>query len=50
LVNYASKYGLPLPGSLLNIRNEKAFLLPSDKTKADIFQDYVQAAEQLQYR
>lgn len=50
LINYASKYGLPLPGRLPNFRNEKALLLPSDKTKADIFQDYVQVAEQLQYR
>ena len=49
LVNYASKYGLPLPGRLPNFRNDKALLLPSDKTKADIFQDYVQAAEPLQY-
>jgi hypothetical protein len=50
LVNYANKYGLPLPGRLPNFRNEKALLLPSDKTKAEIHQDYVQAAEQLQYR
>ena len=50
MVNYANKYGLPLTGRLPNFRNEKALLLPSDKTKAEIHQDYVQAAEQLQYR
>jgi hypothetical protein len=31
LVNYANKYGLPLPGRLPNFRNEKALLLPSEK-------------------
>jgi hypothetical protein len=33
LVNYANKYGLPLPGRLPNFRNEKALLLPSEKKR-----------------
>ena len=38
LVDYASKYGLPLPGRLPNFRNEKALVLSSEK-KAEIYQD-----------
>jgi hypothetical protein len=37
LNGYAVKFGVPLPGRLPNHRNLKVTLLPSDKTKADIF-------------
>ena len=50
IMSHANKFGLPLPGRLPNYRNEKAILLPSDKSKADIHQEYQAAAEQLQYR
>ena len=50
LLNYGNKFGLPLPGRLPNFRNEKTVLLPSDKTKAEIHQDYLKVAEELQYR
>ena len=44
LICYGNKYGLPLPGRLPNHRDSKVVLLPSDKTKADIHQDYLNAA------
>ena len=47
LISYGNKYGLPLPGRLPNHRDSKAVLLPSDKTKADIYQDYVNAAGEM---
>ena len=50
LLEYGNKYGLPLPGRLPNFRDNKAILLPSDKTKADIHQEYLKAAETMQYR
>ena len=40
---YGNKFGLPLPGRLPNFRDSKVVLLPSDKTKADIHQDYMKA-------
>jgi hypothetical protein len=50
LMTYAHKFGLPLPGRLPNFRESKAVLLPPDKTKADIHQDFLKAAEQMHYR
>lgn len=50
LVHYGKQYGLPLPGRLPNFRDSKVILLPSDKTKADIHQEYIKAAEEMQYR
>ena len=50
LIRYGNKFGLPLPGRLPNFRDSKVVLLPADKTKADIHQDYMKAAEEMQYR
>jgi hypothetical protein len=50
LNEYAVKFGVPLPGRLPNHRNLKVTLLPSDKTKADIHQIYLEAAKSLNYR
>jgi hypothetical protein len=50
LTQYANKYGVPLPGRLPNQRNLKVTLLPSDKTKADIHQEYLKAASDMGYR
>ena len=43
LQSYANKNGLPLPGRLPNYRDSKVMLLPSDKTKTDIYQMYLTA-------
>ncbi|XP_053376392.1 uncharacterized protein LOC123561263 [Mercenaria mercenaria] len=50
LNTYANKYGLPLPGRLPNYREGKTTLLPSDKSKADIHNLYLKAAEDMQFR
>ena len=47
---YGNKNGLPLPGRLPNFRNNKVILLPSDKTKSDIHQFYLEAANELDLR
>ena len=46
--NYALQYGLPLPGRLASFRMEKAKLLPSNKTKNDIYECYCEAASLLE--
>ena len=43
LQSYTNKNGLPLPGRLPNYRDSKVMLLPSDKTKTDIYQMYLTA-------
>lgn len=50
LLSYANKYGLPLPGRLPNFRNEKTILLPSDKTKAEVHQEYLTLADEMSLR
>ncbi|XP_062615789.1 uncharacterized protein LOC134277475 [Saccostrea cucullata] len=50
LTSYGNNFGLPLPGRLPNYRDCRAIVLPSDKTKADIHQDYLLAAESLHLR
>uniref|UniRef100_A0A8W8MKS9 Uncharacterized protein n=1 Tax=Magallana gigas TaxID=29159 RepID=A0A8W8MKS9_MAGGI len=50
LISYANKYGLPLPGRLPNFRNEKTILLPSDKTKAEVHQEYLTLADEMSLR
>ena len=46
LNTYANKNGLPLPGRLPNYRDSKVMLLPSDKTKTDIYQLYTTATSE----
>ena len=46
LQSYANKNGLQLPGRLPNYRDSKVLLLPSDKTKSDIYQMYVTATSE----
>lgn len=50
LHSYANKNGLPLPGRMPNYRDSKVMLLPSDKSKADIFYLYTSAASELGFR
>ena len=50
LNSYANKNGLPLPGRMPNYRNSKVVLLPSDKSKADIYELYNSAAPELGLR
>ncbi|KAJ8297608.1 LOW QUALITY PROTEIN: hypothetical protein KUTeg_024139 [Tegillarca granosa] len=50
MTQYAVTYGMPLPGRLANHRDTKVALLPSDKTKADIHQDYLKAATDTGYK
>ncbi|KAJ8320960.1 LOW QUALITY PROTEIN: hypothetical protein KUTeg_002547 [Tegillarca granosa] len=50
VISYGNKFGLPLPGRLPNYREHKSVLLPSDKTKYDIYTDYVSAAEEVGLR
>lgn len=40
----------PLPGRLPNFRNEKTILLPSDKTKAEVHQEYLTLADEMSLR
>ncbi|KAJ8309814.1 hypothetical protein KUTeg_011679 [Tegillarca granosa] len=50
MTQYAVTYGMPLSGRLANHRDTKVTLLPSDKTKADIHQDYLKAATDTGHR
>ena len=50
LHSYANKNGLPLPGRMPNYRDTKVILLPSDKSKADIFEMYNSTATELGFR
>ncbi|KAJ8297646.1 hypothetical protein KUTeg_024177, partial [Tegillarca granosa] len=50
VISYGNKFGLPLPGRLPNYREHKTVLLPSDKTKYDVYSDYVSAAEEVGLR
>lgn len=50
LNSYANKNGLPLPGRMQHYRNAKVVLLPSDKTKADIYEQYNSVAPELGLR
>ncbi|KAJ8300352.1 hypothetical protein KUTeg_021871, partial [Tegillarca granosa] len=50
VISYGNKFGLPLPGRLPNYREHKTVLLPSDKTKHDVYNDYVSAAEEVGLR
>ena len=50
LQSYANKNGLPLPGRMPNYRDSRVILLPSDKSKADIFELYNSTASELGFR
>ena len=50
LQSYANKNGLPLPGRMPNYRDSKVILLPSDKSKADLFELYNATALELGFR
>lgn len=50
LLSYANKYGLPLPSRLPNFRYVKTILLPSDKIKAEIHQEYLTIADEMSLR
>jgi hypothetical protein len=50
LCQYARDNALPLPGRLLFHRDARVLLLPSDKTKEDIFKIYVKVAEELHHK
>ncbi|XP_062612907.1 uncharacterized protein LOC134274662 isoform X2 [Saccostrea cucullata] len=50
LCQYARDNALPLPGRLPNFRDARVLLLPSDKTKEDIFKIYVKVAEELHHK
>ncbi|CAC5405104.1 unnamed protein product [Mytilus coruscus] len=49
LQSYGNQYGLPLPGRMPNQKSH-AILLPSDKTKADIHEEYLEACESMNMR
>ena len=47
LKTYSNKNALPLPGRMPNYRNSKVMLLPSDKSKADIHEQFLSVASEL---
>jgi hypothetical protein len=50
LCKYAKDNALPLPGRLPNYKNFQVLLLPSDKTKENIFDMYEEVAVSMGYR
>lgn len=50
LCRYAKDNALPLPGRLPNHRDSRVLILPSDKTKEDIFKIYSKVGEELSHK
>ncbi|KAJ8300813.1 hypothetical protein KUTeg_022332 [Tegillarca granosa] len=50
LIAYGNKYGLPLQGRLPNYKEHRIILLPSDKSKENVYYDYIAAAEEVHTR